>query len=191
MVPRNSRARRRRQEEEDFDDPPRSTRPSKPSRTGWWIGLACAGVAVLAGGVAVFFWLHIGGDVIARVTYKNFQNLKFGVPFTDVESLLGPGDPVTMDEVRRTFGGGGIAKGYLVNIGFNEYEKFANGSARYRWRNGNDAILMEVWEATGKKTVLCAVWVSSEGTTYAAEFHTLTGIMHIKNDDYFNGKLYP
>jgi hypothetical protein len=50
---------------------------------------------------------------------------------------------------------------------------------------------MEVWEVDGQKTVLCAVWVTSEGTNYVAEFHTLTGVTHIKNDDYFNGKLYP
>jgi hypothetical protein len=190
MAARKSDLGRRRQEEH-VNERPRRLRRQNGGRKWVWIGLALGGILVLVGGGVAIFLLRSSGEVNPRVTYDNFQKLKFGVPFTDVENLLGPGSSLTMDQARRSFGGGGIAKGALVNIGFNEYEKFAHGSERYQWRNGNDVILMEVWEVTGKKTVLCAVWVSSEGTNYVAEFHTLTGVMHIKNDDYFNGKLYP
>jgi predicted Zn finger-like uncharacterized protein len=92
----------RRDEDENCDDRPRRSRRSQ-SGTPVWVWFAIGGgvllVLLLVGGVIVLFTTGVLGN---KVTYENFQKLKWGMSEAEVKAILGP--PTEVSDLQTFFG---------------------------------------------------------------------------------------
>jgi hypothetical protein len=141
--------RRRRRE----DDRPRRFRPKKKSgNTGLIIGLAIGGAVFLlmiCGGVA--FWLFIRSEANPLLTEENIKKIQPGLTLAEVEQILGAGRVATEDDMRQ-------ANTMMKGIG--PKVQFRPGTTKYRWRNGNTWLFVDVDNNT-KKVVGVASMSSS------------------------------
>jgi hypothetical protein len=95
--------------------------------------LCCCGVSVGT------YLLAPGTEVNPKVTKENFDRLREGMPLGDVENVLGPGKPATLDDVRFAYHGD---EGKNLEYDLDRWGGAISRGMAYRWRNGNTIILV-------------------------------------------------
>jgi hypothetical protein len=122
--------------------------PGKKSRKGLYIGLGVAGALLLTcccgGGVASWIgYPYLTAEKNEKVTKENFEKLKGDmtqkeiITLTDVEAVLGPGKPTTLDDVKAAYKN---EKQETLDHRNAEHAVMIDRKADYRWRNGDEFI---------------------------------------------------
>jgi F0F1-type ATP synthase membrane subunit c/vacuolar-type H+-ATPase subunit K len=143
VAPVEASSRPRRKSRRDDDDGAEPRPRKKKSNKGLIIGLSVGGVLVslcCCGGVGMYF----GGvfDGIAgndKVTKANYEQLKVGMTMAEVEAIAGSGRSASASDVNSVFlMAGGRDSAMVRGI----FDQGLAKKAVYRWKNGNDTILI-------------------------------------------------
>jgi hypothetical protein len=119
--------------------------PNK-SRKGLYIGLAVAAVLLLSccclgsvGGIGAYYFVYLAGESNPKVTKENFDKLKVDMTLNQIEELLGPGKPTTVDDVKAAFKFKTKAEQDKI---MEEHALMIGRGADYRWKNGDETIFV-------------------------------------------------
>src|SRR5262249_23518957 len=115
---------------------------AKKSRKGLYIGVGVAAALLLMcccggggswGGYNSFF----RGEKNEKVTKDNFDKLKLDMTLDEIEKVLGPGKPTTLDDVKAAYKN---EKQDMLDHLNAEHAVMIDRKADYRWQNGDTFI---------------------------------------------------
>jgi hypothetical protein len=114
------------------------------SKKGLIIGLVAGAAGLLlvccCGGGLVSYLVSSGmSEVNPKVTKENFDRLKEGMPLGDVENILGPGKPATLDDIAFAYRGD---EGKNLDYDLDRWGGPVSRGLAYRWKNGNMIVLV-------------------------------------------------
>jgi hypothetical protein len=96
-------------------------------------------VCCCGGGLISYLVTSATSEVNPKVTKESFDRLKEGMPLSDVENVLGPGKPATLDDITFAYRGD---EGKNLDYDLDRWGGPISRGLAYRWKNGNMIILV-------------------------------------------------
>jgi len=126
--------------------------PATKSRKGLYIGLGVAGALLLmcccgGGGSWGVYYSFFRAEKNENVTKDNFDKLKLDMTLDEIEKVLGPGKPTTLDDVKAAYKNEKQDKLDHVNA---EHAVMIDRKADYRWQNG-DTFIFAIFSGPAKE----------------------------------------